>query len=394
MHTDDLSIIHRGFDNLDFAVKANVSQALAERLASLKERAIDQQEPQPLEIGGAVFHVEMSGMNCYHYRLTNGPLGYQLAIKRPNGRDPWGLYVSYNALPLAIDGWGACVERALRDLRALGVIVRDTDISLGRIDYAVDILFLEAFTFDPHDIVRHSRMKAHVREEMNYTEDASGSPSVRVGSRRGMQLAIYDKRSDVLTKKKPAWWTIWNGNLERLGLPPITADGTKGRIWRFEFRAGKDYLTQKEGVKTFERLRERGGDVIQKIAAVVRLTQPTEDQTRSRWPDHPAYARVKEALRDGLIEMTSGVAADAVREVIRSELAVQLIAQAAGTGLAYAEAADLGTDNWEVLPDTIGRCIARHVEGYGEALPDRIEKIRNRYRFLDKPLRNAPQVRS
>lgn len=395
MHQENPIIIHRGIDGLEFAIKANVSEDLAERLAALKAEAIDRKEDQTLDAQGTVFHVGMTGMTCYAYRLSTGPMGYNLGVKKPNGRDPWGMRVSFNALPLAIHGWEACVAIALANLAALGCRVRDEDISMGRLDYAVDVLFAEPFQPDPKNFVRHSRMKGRIKPDVEYIEDGTGTASVRYGSISGKQLAVYDKRAEVIAKQgKGPWWLIWNENLKKLGLPPISKDGTQGRIWRFEFRAGKNFLAHKQRVKTFPMLKERGGDVIQNVAQAIRYAQPTADQTRSRWPDYPAYALVRESLREGLQEMTSGVDASLCREVIRSELEAQLLAQMGGTSLAYAEAAGLNTDDWDTLPDAIGKAVKTKVESYGDELGDRIDKVRSRYRFLEAPSRPGQKAAS
>jgi hypothetical protein len=124
--------------------------------------------------------------------------------------------------------------------------------------------------------------------------------ALRIGKMPGKQVAIYDKRRDVIAKHKREWWEIWNANLKAAGLPPITQDGTKGAIWRFEVRAGKKCL-KGAGARTLAELRDKGLSVLSEVAATIRYAEPTTDQNRARWPDAPIWQAVRTNLKSATL---------------------------------------------------------------------------------------------
>lgn len=56
---------------------------------------------------------------------------------------------------------------------------------------------------------------------------------------------MYDKRAEVIAKRKPEWWEIWNAELNLQGQPDLDSDDREASIiWSVEIRAGNGRLLQ------------------------------------------------------------------------------------------------------------------------------------------------------
>ena len=141
------------------------------------------------------------------------------------------MHVKIRALALACYGWEEALERALSDLKRLGV--SNHEISLNRVDYAMD--FLNAgILLNPADFVAHARVKKSAHKvEINFYSRGQVCESVTVGKLPNRQIIIYDKRCEAIEKRKPAWFEIW-------GVAP--SDITLS-VHRVEVRLGKDQLS-------------------------------------------------------------------------------------------------------------------------------------------------------
>ena len=73
-------------------------------------------------------------------------------------------------------------------------------------------------------------------------------------------------------------------------------------VWRIEWQTRKDWL-RVFGIKTFEDLKERQGDLLRVLVNDhTTLRIKTDDSNRSRWPLHPLWQDLQErvALMEGL----------------------------------------------------------------------------------------------
>ena len=124
----------------------------------------------------------------------------------------------------------------------LNLAVPPDGVSIGRVDFAVDILAPE-FDLEPEHFIMHarSRRKTFADLEQMQTHGPSGRfKSVTIGKQPGRQVIVYDKRKEVLSKRTVEWPIIWNRNLEKMGLPELDlVDRAKSQVWRVELRMGK-----------------------------------------------------------------------------------------------------------------------------------------------------------
>mgnify|MGYP001571982334 CR=1 FL=1 len=208
---------------------------------------------------------------------------------------------------------------------------------------------------------------------------------MRIGKMPGQQVAVYDKRADVMAKSKSVWWEIWNANRAAQGLAPIAPNTTQRSLWRVEFRAAKDYLKKRKGITTLEHFLRVGGSLFSEMAEGIRYVSPADDTNRARWPSHPLWIAVRSNLAAGLREMTDALPASRVKEIASAELVDILDKQILGCEATLIAALDLA----DVEPCDLARFASDRLRAQIESDPGRfrqkITKAAERYFFLDDP---------
>jgi hypothetical protein len=110
---------------------------------------------------------------------------------------------------------------------------------------------------------------------------------LRAGAVNNRQLAIYDKRTEVIQKAKDGWLEIWNAERKACGQTPIDlSDRNQSQIWRFELRLGQKQLRGRFEIHTWQDLRETIGDAYHDALNSMRYCIPTNDSNRARWRAH------------------------------------------------------------------------------------------------------------
>jgi hypothetical protein len=134
-----------------------------------------------------------------------------------------GITVDFRAFGLATGGLEGA-ERHFRDcMVAFGIPYVETQLRVTRADFAVDFL---APWFEPNREALVVPPGTKVTEYTGVAETATIASGARVvGLRAGAianrQLAIYDKRTEVIQSKKMGWLAIWNAALATNGKPPL-----------------------------------------------------------------------------------------------------------------------------------------------------------------------------
>ena len=377
-----IDLLHQGFDGLDIAFKVRLRPALAMQLERAREQAAVQRSPQLVNVEGYPMHVLESGARGgYRYTCDTGPMGATWFFKVPSQNDPWGVRVSAKSLPLALNGIRAVEAEFLAFVAALCGNLPPDGVSLGRVDYCLDFLFPD-FDLNPEQFVMHSRLTRTTDREPSEVGRSGRTASMRIGKMPGQQVAVYDKRSDVMAKSKAAWWEIWNAKRKALGLPPISADTTQGSLWRVEFRAGKNFLKKQKGITTLEKFLRVGGSLFSEMAESIRYVSPAADSNRARWPSHSLWLAVQSHLAAGLHEMTDALPASRVREIASAELIDILDKQILGCEATLIAALDLA----DVELSDLARFAADRIKKQIESDPDRFRhkmtKATERYFFL------------
>ncbi|RVT86639.1 hypothetical protein DXV76_00690 [Rhodobacteraceae bacterium CCMM004] len=344
-----MEILHRGFDALDLAIQARIPSRLANELDIIKREVADSGSPAVLIRGDVWFKVHGQGKRGGYQFVgeTDGELGALWAFKRPNRNDPWGVHVSFRALPLAIHGIGWARDYINKVLDALEVERAPNGESIGRVDYAVDVLAPD-FVLDPSHFVMHARCGIRSHDEItsiSTSGHSSRTTSVTIGKNPGRQVIVYDKRADTIDKRKVAWFKIWEAAREAQGDPPLDfTDPRSSRVWRVEARAFKRHLKDTWRITCWGDLQEMCSAVFGTMIEDIRHCKPPADRNRSRWPTSPLWDTVAGALKDDLFGTMTSVDRTMVNDAIRAEKRRQLVAQRHGLSVSLAALQGVSAD--------------------------------------------------
>ncbi|WP_298850900.1 hypothetical protein [uncultured Ruegeria sp.] len=211
----EATILHSGFDGLKFTIQADIPDGFRDELASAKQHAKDTYSDCVLEFGTVSLNVTSKGARGF--TTHTGDHGAVWLFQDPQDRIPNnpGITVDFRAFGLATRGLEGA-ERHFRDcMEAFGIKYVETQLRVARADFAVDFL---APWFEPDREALVVPPGTKVTEYTGVDETATVSSGARVvGLRAGAvanrQLAIYDKRAEVIQQNKMGWLTIWNAAL-------------------------------------------------------------------------------------------------------------------------------------------------------------------------------------
>jgi hypothetical protein len=338
---EKMIVLHTGFDGIDLAIKTTTPVELVEFLEEGKSIAQDMVHDVWGEYAGLMIQTGQTGKRggyAFTFRIDDFEAVW--FAKKPRAQDPWGLYVSIGSRELALHGLSKTRETLAEHCTALGFRVPPDGISINRVDFAVDILAPD-FVLDPNAFLFHSRAnrKAIAEIETVETNGRSGrTTSVTIGKMPGRQVIVYDKREEVLKRRKHEWPLIWNANLDAAGMPPLDiADRDTSQIWRVELRLGKDALRNRHDIRGWGALHEHLQEDMDQLVQDVTLRGPSGDSNRSRWPLHPLWPTVQDAVATQLFAHEARVPPETVRVVdmqVKREEVLKLIVSLSVT-LAY-----------------------------------------------------------
>jgi len=388
-------VLHTGFDTITVAVKANLPPDLFEFLESQKPIAEQEQRDVLGEWNGVQLHLKGHGGKGYRFIASGGPMGANWAFKKPNAKDPWGIRVTFGSTFLATRGLGAARAHLDSVLERFGIRFAAEDVSISRADVCTDILAPD-FTLSPEAFVMHSstNRRDYITDFDASVNGKSGHvTSVTIGSPRSRQVIIYDKRLEVIQKQKPHWWIIWNKTRESQGLPLLDPKDPAVKIWRVEFRAGKDLLKDTWNIRTWEDMFARFGDLCAQTGNVIRYAEPScSDRNRARWPNHPLWEIAAAEIVSELFEMREGEDPNQVKAVIREKHIATLLKNIRGGAvtLAALEGVEFGA-----LPDFFAETAKRFthdVHTEPEHLARMLQNARERYIFVQPNERKCTET--
>ncbi|SOC22139.1 helix-turn-helix protein [Rhodobacter sp. JA431] len=139
---------------------------------------------------------------------------------------------------------------------------------------------------------------------------ATGSrvTGLRAGNVDNRQLAIYDKRTEVMQKAKDGWLAIWNAERTACGQEPLDlSDREASQVWRFELRLGSKQLRGRFEMHSWADLRERLGDAYHDALQRLRYSIPTPDSNRARWPVHELWQLFDATIGNDLTVYCCGI---------------------------------------------------------------------------------------
>lgn len=399
-------VLHQGFDTLALAIKANIPSELFDYLEAERTVAENERRDVLVSYNGIDLLLSPHGGSGYRFIASGGPDGATWFFKKPNTKDPWGIRLSFGSFFMAMHGLGAAKAHVDHVLDRFGIYTGPDDVSISRADFCVDVL-APSFVLNPAQFVMHSaagRRDYMTPDDIAVNGKSGRTTSVTIGSTRNRQVIIYDKRAEVIAHKKSYWWDIWNHTLRYVGrqrgdpdayvrlanvtLSPDPEEADANRVWRVEFRAGKDLLKDRWGIRTWQQFFDRFGDLIREAGEVVRYTDPVaSDPNRARWPNHPLWETVCTEMNNDLTEMRSGADPNPMKEVHREEHIGLIFRNLLGSSITLAALHDAEPDGLGAVFDRLAKDMTAETERNPTRAAKQLQDAKDRYVFVGRPER-------
>lgn len=309
----------QGIDTFKEVYKLKINKKtlsmLDEAKAIAEEKASRKAEPFTITFGGEQFQINPHGAKGGYSWVVKNDI-FNISILKG---DRFNVVCRYSSAGLWQYGIIELRERLLKLLRNEGELIIDEAIlnedgkfqriergfsRVSELHYCFDFLAPE---FDNeirpemlHDFVCKSGVKKSINGKMEIDVSlymkAVKVQTITLGSKDNLQLQIYNKTDEIKEKSEKRWmFDVWENN-------GITIDReTSPKIWRVEVRFGKTYLKNRDQYDTriFECLMAQLEELINTAYRDRRLTRPNwNDRNRERWPVHPLFTAVRDAIKD------------------------------------------------------------------------------------------------
>lgn len=344
----DATILHSGFDGLKFTVQTDILPALRDKLAAAKGHA--KQTHSECVISFGTITLSVSNKGARGFTAHTGDHGAVWLFQDPQDRIPHnpGITVDFRAFGLATGGLDGA-ERHFREcMDAMEIKYVETQLRVTRADFAVDFL---APWFEPNREALVVPPGTKITEFTGIDETAtmaSGSrvTGLRAGAIANRQIAIYDKRAEIIQTGKMGWLTIWNAALAAQGKHPLDIkDRNASRVWRFEMRLGSKQLRNRFEMRNWQDIQDMIGDAFTDALTRIHYCEPTSDRNRSRWPIHELWRQFQHVIGNDLRANCCGVLPDDVRNANRIEKMREIDAQLLGLFVTRAAISDVSSDD-------------------------------------------------
>ena len=192
-------------------------------------------------------------------------------------------------------------------------------------------------------------------------------------------MIVYDKREDVMSKRKLEWPFIWNASLAKIGEPQLDlANPTKSRVWRVELRLGKKALKDLADIRGWSSFYQGVEAQLRTLVEKYELRQPGADKNRARWKIDPLWLVVSDLIEDGVFTDPIDVDEEALHAAELVEKQRQFLGLIASHLVTLAVLEGIGKDD---LPDFLNETPTRiehfldmHPRGVNERMADAISK--------------------
>lgn len=379
-----MDIVHSGFDSLKITVDTNIPDDFRKALQEAKQHAAAQNTPEVIIYNGIELQVRKAG-GASAFSVSTGTYGAEWYFLDPQNKpknNP-GITVDFRAFLLATGGIDAAHALFERHMAAFGIRYADHLVKVARIDFAVDIL---APGFEPnrkHVIApantRTSERDAEPGEEHGIGEAVSG---IKAGHISNRQLAIYDKRREVIDTKKLGWLEIWNERRTNEGKPLLDLqDKDNSQVWRFEMRIGSKQLRNRWKIRGWDSLYKRVGDALAAFTEKFRYALPNSDSNRSRWPAHPLWKAVTEEQAQYFVGLRSFAEPTLVKEANRKAHKELLDSLILGTLVSRAVTEGLTAPEFDGFIDRYCAVLKQASRKHAVPIEGRFAKAAERYVF-------------
>ena len=331
-----MTIVYSGFDSIYFAIQGALSPAALKRFNHLKDQNLepDRDMPFSLDQGSHRYFLRKAGKSGgYLHVINTGICGSDIAFKTRLSRDEYNGFVEISSACLLANGWEKAIQQELGHVIALGFHV--VSISINRVDYCIDFLDV-AIDINPSDFVAHSRVKklsynesTSVNEHVQMGQDHVGIrtvsqadtvKSITLGKMPGRQVILYDKRAEIIERRKLYWFDAW-------GINPKDPART---VHRVEVRAGKNHLL-KYRIRTLEDFERGIGHVLTEAVRAIRwIKPPHNDFNVTRSPLHPLWKRVQTHMDNAMPPHKTPIGEEVITTRMRENKALEYKQQVKG----------------------------------------------------------------
>lgn len=269
-------------------------------------------------------------------------------------------------------------------MSAFGIPCVETQLRVARADFAVDVL---APWFEPDREALVVPPGTKVTEYTGVAETATVASGARVvGLRAGAisnrQLAIYDKRTEVMQTNKMGWLTIWNAALEAQGIPPLDLnDRDASQVWRFEMRLGSKQLRNRFEMRSWQDVHDIVGDAFSDAMRRMRYRIPTIDSNRARWLIHGIWRQFEAVVDNDLMQNCAGVLPSDVIQANRAAKMRELDAQLGGLFVTRAAISDVNAKEFADFMENHVEALIRQTQEHPIAIEEPLAKAKAKYQL-------------
>tara|TARA_R110002110_G_scaffold198480_1_gene408808 strand:- start:4302 stop:5492 length:1191 start_codon:yes stop_codon:yes gene_type:complete len=379
-------VLYSGYDTLDVAFRGAFSETVLKNLEAARSDAEVFEKDQPAQIGPnkVLILVKPNGRRGgFRYVFDNGPTGAIFAAKANADPKEWNLFVSVRALRLLTLGYAETKKWLNETLAAMGFQI--TEISVNRIDFAVDIL-APNFKLDIANFIAPAQAKARPYwSKESWIENEVNSPksvlrgrrfeSVTIGTMPNRQLIMYDKRRAALDKRELYWFDAWG----------IDKNDPSAQVWRIEIRAGRDALAKLTIKRPYESIEAVAKNFFIKATEEIRYLNGSSDQKNiSRIPSHAIWTSLQNTLANLPMNPAPPIMEARALEMLRKQRLDMAIRQGCGN---LTNALILDGISPEQIAANFERYVLRIATEYQEQLGERnflkkLHEIRARMNFL------------
>jgi hypothetical protein len=205
---------------------------------------------------------------------------------------------------------------------------------------------------------------------------------LRAGAIANRQLAIYDKRAEIIQTNKMGWLTIWNAALKDAGKPPLDlSDRDQSQVWRFEMRLGSKQLRNRFEMRNWQDIHDMIGDTFTDALTRIRYTTPTTDRNRARWPVHDLWGQFESVISNDLLLNCAGVLPSEVIHANRNAKMREMDAQILGLLISRAAMSGVSASDFDKFMENHIEALGRQVTEHKTPLEERLAKADGRYQL-------------
>jgi hypothetical protein len=370
-------VIYSGFDGLDVSFKGSFPENILQILENAKLEAQNIDEDCLTFLNGFPVKVAATGAKGgYKYRFDTGLNGEVWFLKHSTDSEQWNIRVSAKASALAEKGFNTYKKRLYERFEKFGATVLQE--AIGRVDYAVDFLDSE-FVLNPESFVAHAKTTIGLHGEgetpdnavFNFSMSGRKFSSVTIGKMPQKQVIVYDKRKEVIAKKKHFWWDFWG----------LDKDNKENRVWRVELRAGKRYLKETWDISTWQDLEDKIGDMYLHTLKQIRMVLPETNSNTTRMKNHPFWDSVKKVVNKVFEHNINGCLPGRVVQVARENLKDTFRQQIAGLAVGYSYLNNIPIKNIDLVINRIRNDLEQFLRTGKEKIAEKYDRALNRYYF-------------